>query len=45
VRFEPKTIGVEGIVHKYITLTLIWSTQFKWQTDPYIWIASGQAYP
>jgi len=42
VRFEHKTLAVEGVASNHYTLR---STQFDWQTDPFIWIASGQAYP
>ena len=42
VRLEPKTLAVEGVVPNYYTMR---STQFDWQTDPFIWIASRQAYP
>jgi len=41
VRSEPKTIAVQGIAHNHYVM---WTTQFEWQTDPFIWIASGQAY-
>jgi len=41
VRVKLKTIGIVAITHnRYATR----STQFEWQTDPFIWIASGQAY-
>ena len=42
VRFEPKTIGIVAITHNHSTML---STQFEWQTDPFIEIVSGQAYP
>jgi len=32
VRFQPKTIGVEGIAHNHYTIR---STQFEWQTDTF----------
>jgi len=39
VRVAPTTIGVVAVTHNaYATR----STQFEWQTDPFIWIASGQ---
>jgi len=41
VRFEPKTIGIVAITHNR---DIMRCTQFEWQTDPFIWIASGQAY-
>jgi len=42
VRVKPKTIGTAAAMHNpYATR----STPFEWQTDPFIWIASGQAYP
>ena len=42
VRVEPKTIGIAGVMHNHYTTK---PTPFEWHTDPFIWIASGQAYP
>jgi len=41
VRVKPKTIGIVAVMHN---LEATRSTQFKWQTDAFIWIASGQVY-
>jgi len=42
VRVEQKTIGKAAETHnRYATS----STPVAWQTDHFIWIASGQAYP
>jgi len=41
VRVEPKPIGIAAITNNpYATR----STQFEWQTDPFICIASEEAY-
>jgi len=42
VRVEPKTIGIVAVTHNPSEATRPWP--FEWQTDPFIWIASGQAY-
>jgi len=42
VRVEPKTITIVAVMRNCYTTR---STHFEWQTDPFIWIASGQAYP
>jgi len=42
LRVETKTFGVAAVTHNCYTTR---STLFEWQTDPFIWIASGQAYP
>jgi len=42
VRVELKTIGIVAVTRNcYATRSM----QFEWQTDPFIWIASGQTYP
>jgi len=41
VRFEPKIIGIAAVTHNCYTTR---PTLFEWQTDPFIWIESGQAY-
>jgi len=35
-------LPVKGIAPNHYTIR---SMQFDWQTDPFIWIASGQVYP
>jgi len=41
VRFKTKTIGIVAATYNRYTMR---STKFEWQTDTFIWIASGQAY-
>jgi len=41
MRVEPKTIGIAALTHTPLAMR---STPFEWQTDPFIWIVSGQAY-
>jgi len=38
VRVELKTIGIAMMTHNCYTTR---PTLFEWQTDPFIWIASG----
>jgi len=41
MRLEPKIIGKAVVrLTRYTTRP----TPFEWQSDPYIWIASGQVY-
>ena len=42
MRVEPKTIGIVAVTHNPHATR---STQFEGQTDPFMEIASGQAYP
>jgi len=42
MRIESTTIGVVAATHNPYKTRF---TQFEWQIDPFIWIASGQAYP
>jgi len=42
VRVKLKTIVISAETHNRWTTR---PTPFEWQTDPFIWIASGQAYP
>jgi len=42
VRVELKTIGIAALTHNRHTTRPM---PFEWQTDPFIGIASGQAYP
>jgi len=39
VRVELKTIS--AVTYNHNTMR---PTPFEWQTDPFVWIASGQAY-
>jgi len=40
MRAELKTIGVAAMTHNHYTTRPI-SFEWLWQTDPFIWIASG----
>jgi len=42
VRVKPKTTGIASIMHN--PWDAVRSTLFEWQTDPFIWVASGQTY-
>jgi len=42
VKVEPRSIGIAAVTHNCYTMRPM---PLEWQSAPFIWIASGQAYP
>jgi len=42
VRVENQSTGIAAVTPNHYTTR---PTPYEWQTDRFIWIASGQAYP
>jgi len=41
-RWDSNRKPLASVTHNCYAM---WSTQFEWQTAPFIWIASWQTYP